>query len=241
MTRRPATPASSAVRSPGSRRDLRPSVWPTTRDECRELRPAPMLRKPFTVTRRVARARVYTSGLAYNHLRSTARASPIPSSTQPLPITAARCSTPSMTSRNCCALARTSSRRNWGPASSTAPPAPGTGAGIGPSGARRRSCSCSCTSATRTAPTGGASDASWRVSAAGPRRYDSYYLGETYDARREIAGWDRAGFDDSAWAAGAHRGRAGRCPSRPGARADPRRRRARTGATARTRPGNCGL
>ena len=34
-----------------------------------------------------------------------------------------------------------------------------------------------------------ASDGSWRVSMAGPTRYDSYYLGETYDARREIPGW----------------------------------------------------
>jgi alpha-L-rhamnosidase len=38
------------------------------------------------------------------------------------------------------------------------------------------------------------------VSTDGPTRYDSYYLGETYDARREIPGWSRAGFDDSKWA-----------------------------------------
>jgi alpha-L-rhamnosidase len=35
------------------------------------------------------------------------------------------------------------------------------------------------------------SDDGWKVSVDGPTRYDSYYLGETYDARREIAGWDR--------------------------------------------------
>ena len=45
------------------------------------------------------------------------------------------------------------------------------------------------------------SDDTWRVTVAGPTRYDSYYLGETYDARREIPGWDRPGFDDSSWAA----------------------------------------
>jgi len=45
------------------------------------------------------------------------------------------------------------------------------------------------------------SDDSWRVSTAGPVRYDSYYLGETYDARREIRGWDQPGFDSAAWAA----------------------------------------
>ena len=46
-----------------------------------------------------------------------------------------------------------------------------------------------------------ASDGSWKVTVAGPTRYDSYYLGETYDARREIPGWNQPGFDDSAWAA----------------------------------------
>ena len=46
-----------------------------------------------------------------------------------------------------------------------------------------------------------ASDGTWKASADGPRRYDSLYLGETYDARREIAGWREPGFDDSRWAA----------------------------------------
>lgn len=41
-------------------------------------------------------------------------------------------------------------------------------------------------------------DASWRV-AEGPLRFNSIYLGERYDARREIAGWDTPGFDDQAW------------------------------------------
>ncbi len=45
------------------------------------------------------------------------------------------------------------------------------------------------------------SDGSWKASIDGPRRYDSLYLGETYDARREIPGWNRPAFDDSAWAA----------------------------------------
>jgi alpha-L-rhamnosidase len=43
------------------------------------------------------------------------------------------------------------------------------------------------------------SDGSWRVSVAGPTRYDSLFLGETFDARSEIAGWDRPGFNDSSW------------------------------------------
>ena len=42
---------------------------PNNEGACRELRPAPMLRRSFTVTKPVARARVYASGLAYDDLR----------------------------------------------------------------------------------------------------------------------------------------------------------------------------
>jgi len=45
------------------------------------------------------------------------------------------------------------------------------------------------------------SDGTWKASVEGPRRYDSLYLGETYDARREIPGWRRPGLDDSGWEA----------------------------------------
>jgi alpha-L-rhamnosidase len=43
-----------------------------------------------------------------------------------------------------------------------------------------------------------ASDGSWKVTQ-GPILGDSVYDGEVYDARRETPGWDRSGFDDSAW------------------------------------------
>jgi alpha-L-rhamnosidase len=42
------------------------------------------------------------------------------------------------------------------------------------------------------------SDSSWK-SKPGPIVSDSLYDGETYDARLEIPGWDRPGFDDSLW------------------------------------------
>jgi hypothetical protein len=42
------------------------------------------------------------------------------------------------------------------------------------------------------------SDDSWKT-APGPIVFTSIYGGEDYDARREPSGWDRAGFDDSAW------------------------------------------
>ena len=43
-----------------------------------------------------------------------------------------------------------------------------------------------------------ASDKSWKVHE-GPLLRNNVYLGEVYDACREIPGWDTAGFDDSAW------------------------------------------
>ncbi len=42
------------------------------------------------------------------------------------------------------------------------------------------------------------SDASWKT-AQGPITFSCIYGGEDYDARLEQSGWDRAGFDDSAW------------------------------------------
>ncbi|WP_420239112.1 family 78 glycoside hydrolase catalytic domain [Telmatobacter bradus] len=41
-------------------------------------------------------------------------------------------------------------------------------------------------------------DASWKT-APGPIVFTSIYGGEDYDARRDPSGWDRAGFNDSAW------------------------------------------
>jgi len=43
-------------------------------------------------------------------------------------------------------------------------------------------------------------DESWRT-ADGPILRNSVYLGEVYDARKEIEGWDRPGFDDHKWPA----------------------------------------
>jgi len=41
-------------------------------------------------------------------------------------------------------------------------------------------------------------DSSWKTTIS-PIVFDNVYWGETYDARREIAGWSRPGLDDSAW------------------------------------------
>ncbi|MEI6676823.1 MAG: family 78 glycoside hydrolase catalytic domain, partial [Verrucomicrobiota bacterium] len=46
------------------------------------------------------------------------------------------------------------------------------------------------------------SDETWRT-ADGPILSNSIYLGEVYDARKEVAGWDAPGFDDHVWRASA--------------------------------------
>ena len=43
------------------------------------------------------------------------------------------------------------------------------------------------------------SDTNWKVTN-GPIQFNSIYLGEVYDARKEIAGWNLPGFDASRWA-----------------------------------------
>lgn len=45
------------------------------------------------------------------------------------------------------------------------------------------------------------SDASWKLTAAGPIVANNEYDGEEYDARKELPGWAKPGFDDSAWLA----------------------------------------
>ena len=43
------------------------------------------------------------------------------------------------------------------------------------------------------------SDKTWRLTTEGPIRANNEYDGEEYDARMEMPGWNRAGFDDSKW------------------------------------------
>ncbi len=42
-------------------------------------------------------------------------------------------------------------------------------------------------------------DDSWKVTGAGPIQEADFLMGERYDARKEMAGWSTAGFDDSKW------------------------------------------
>lgn len=43
------------------------------------------------------------------------------------------------------------------------------------------------------------SDGDWKLTTDGPIRANNEYDGEEYDARKEMPGWDRPGFDDSRW------------------------------------------
>lgn len=62
-----------------------------------------------------------------------------------------------------------------------------------------------------------ATDAAWRATGEGPWLRAGLYAGETFDARRLQHGWDRAGFDDSAWSPAAIR----EGGPRPGPRTSP--------------------
>lgn len=44
-----------------------------------------------------------------------------------------------------------------------------------------------------------ASDTNWKLTADGPIRSNNEYDGEEYDARKELAGWTKPGYDDKAW------------------------------------------
>lgn len=44
------------------------------------------------------------------------------------------------------------------------------------------------------------SDESWKITCEGPIRANNEFDGETYDARKELTGWTKVGYDDSAWA-----------------------------------------
>jgi len=49
-----------------------------------------------------------------------------------------------------------------------------------------------------------ATDGSWKVSSDGPIREADFLMGETYDARKQRAGWDEPGFDDRDWQSAIH-------------------------------------
>ena len=195
--------------------------------ECRELRPAPMLRRSFTIGKPVARARLYASGLAYADLsingRPTADTALEPGFTD-------YSKTVLYTTHDVTALLRQGENvvaatlgsghfddatRTWD---------------WGWEDAQWRATPRLRADLHVTYADGSedviASDASWKVSVDGPTRYDSYYLGETYDARRAIAGLERGRLRRRGLGRRTRRGRPRGRHARRDARADPRRRHA---------------
>jgi alpha-L-rhamnosidase len=190
----------------------RPPQWPTRpnvplisripndQGNCREIRPAPLLRKSFTLRKHVARARVYSAGLAYNDLQINGQ----PASDRLLdPVFTDYTRTVRYAALDVTHLLRRGENVvatelgsgkyddatrtwdwGWDIAEWRGTPA------------LRLDLYVTYTDGSEQVIS---SDESWKVSIDGPRRYDAYYLGETYDARREIRGWSRPGFDDAGW------------------------------------------
>lgn len=168
--------------------------------ECREIRPAPMLRKSFGITKEIASARLYTSGLAYNDLTvngyRTSGAVLDPAFTdysKTVYYTTYDVTELLQQGKNAIASVLGSGQFDsstqtwdwgWTDAEWRATPK------------LLLQLEIQYTDGTEEIVT---TDETWKVSTDGPTRYDSYYLGETYDARREIEGWRTADFDDSAW------------------------------------------
>jgi alpha-L-rhamnosidase len=188
----------------------RPVAWLTSgfaaqrfkndQGECRELRPTPMLRKSFQITKRVARARVYSAGLAYNNLSVNGKST---SDSILDPGFSNYGKTVLYTTQDVTALLRQGENVLASELGSGQFDASARSWDWGWEKAEWRATPRLKLDLYITYADGSeevvSSDNSWKVSIAGPTRYDSYYLGETYDARREIAGWNLSGFDDSSW------------------------------------------
>jgi alpha-L-rhamnosidase len=177
-----------------------PNVVPNNQGSCREIRPAPMLRTAFDVSRPVSQARIYTTGLAYHDLSlngtrvSDAVLDPaFTDYSETVYYTTHDVTRLLLLGENVLAAELGSGQfdsatRTWD-----------WGWDIAEwRGTPRLRLQLHLTYADGKEEVIG-SDESWKVSVDGPTRFDSYYLGETYDARRDIVGWREPGFDASAW------------------------------------------
>ncbi len=182
-----------------------------TAGTCQALRPAPMLRKAFDVSATsvhgaVVSARVYSSGLAYNDMTLNGA---VPDNRRLDPGWTNYSDTDLYTTQDVTSLIRQS-------AASTTSNVIATQLGSGQFDEHSTNGDWHWETAEwRATPELIAdlwityadgtqqlvkSDGTWKVSTAGPNRYDNYYNGETFDARRQITGWDTPHFDASSWA-----------------------------------------
>ena len=168
---------------------------------------APLLRTEFTLAAAAARARVYLSGLGYYELRvngaKVGRQVLDPASTcyhNDLELElGARVLYAShdvtghlQEGRNAVGVML---GNGWYAAEEDVPPSPSHRQAYGDRPRRLLQLEAELTEGE---PVRLASGAGWKASA-GPVRYNDYSHGESYDARREQAGWDTPGYDDSGW------------------------------------------
>ncbi len=205
-------PANTAIHGDAAPDFCRPPGGRDNSGACREVRPAPMLRKTFLVDPvsrhgKVVSARVYAAGLAYDNLTlNGARTGPRALS----PGFTNYADTVLYTTDDVTKLVRqqqdsaaenviaaqlgsgqfddetTSNDWHWEDAEWRATP--------------RLRLDLYITYSDGTAQLV-KSDGSWQANVEGPWRYDGYYLGETYDARKEIPGWNEPGLNSSLWPA----------------------------------------
>lgn len=178
------------------------SQIPDNQGECRDVRPAPMMRQAFDVNKDVAKAKIYTAGLAYNDLtlngHRTSESVLDPGFTdysKTVYYTIHDVTEFLHDGENVLATVLgsgqfDSSVRTWD---------------WGWVNAEWRSTPQLLLQLVIEYEDGTqdviVSDESWKVTTEGPTRYDSYYLGETYDDRRTIDRWRESGYDDAEWSA----------------------------------------
>lgn len=197
--------AGEAVVGPAPTDWCRPANGATLSGACKEIRPVPYLRKAFTVSSEhgaVTKARVYASGLGWNDMtlngtNTSARTFLDPGFTsydKTVLYTTDDVTGLIKPGENVLAAQLGSGQYdnettsgNWGWSSAEWRANPTLKADL------------VITFADGTEQTI-KSDTSWKTSDAGPIRYDNHYLGETYDARKELTGWNTAAFDASGWA-----------------------------------------
>jgi alpha-L-rhamnosidase len=209
MSTTPAEGAADDARIRASGEFCRPTAWPTVplmrlrpndQGECRAPRPAPMLRRSFTITKPVARARLHASGLGFGDLSINGA----PASDRVLdPQFTDYSRTVPYTTTDATPLLRRGENVLGAVLGSGKFDDAATTWDWGWDKAEWRGTPRLRLDLVITYTDGSeetvSSDTSWRVSVDGPWRYDSFYLGETFDARRVMRGWSAPGFDASRW------------------------------------------
>ena len=182
---------------------LQPADWhakwiePVTPDDTKAPSPSPYLRRSFMVSGDVARARLYVTshGLYEAHLNGRRVGDEL--------------FTPGWTSYNKRLQDQTydvTSQLTRAPTRSASSSAAG---GIEASLRGRVTATCTesmlvCCCSSRSTYANGrtdfvTSDEQWKSSASGPIVASEIYLGENYDARRELTGWAAPGYSDAQW------------------------------------------